>query len=94
MVSVLNSTAGPDDVSLQVNYYDFSKAHTDFNNLQYVTVSNASYIDSPYGAWLSVSDTPTSDSFSDWFRKTSENYVLSTTLILEHQGVNHKRYKI
>lgn len=89
--TVLNSTAGPNDVELQVQYYDFSKSHTDFNNLEYVTVSNVTYVDSPYGAWLAASATPTLDTFSTWFRKVSDNREVSSTIILVDQGGNKKR---
>lgn len=32
---------------------------------------NPEYINSPYGSWLAISNNPTADSFSDWFRSES-----------------------
>ncbi|XP_052773067.1 uncharacterized protein LOC128211948 isoform X3 [Mya arenaria] len=90
--SVTPDVAGPNDVELQVKYYDFSKAHEDFDNLDYVTVSDVSYVDSPYGAWLAASTSPTSDTFSTWFRSDSENQEVDGIIVLFDQGGNTKQY--
>ena len=37
---------------------------------------NPQYVLSPYGSWLAISNSPTSDSFSDWFRSHSDRNIL------------------
>lgn len=87
------ATAGPGDIELEVTYYDFSKVHEDFNDLEYVTISDPSYVDSPYGAWLAASSTPISDSFSKWYRNDADNVEIVSTLILEEITGTTKRLK-
>lgn len=81
----MNGTAaGPQDVELDIKYYDFSKVHVDFQDVVYPSINNPSYVDSPYGAWLSVSNTPTTDTFSTWYRHDSSvNYEIKSTIILK-----------
>lgn len=88
-------TAGPNDITLQAKFYDFSKVHGDFNNLQYPGISGVTYVDSPYGAWLAASATPTADTFSTWFREdyvASKNVEVAGTIILRDQGGTTKKY--
>ncbi|XP_053385192.1 uncharacterized protein LOC123535922 isoform X1 [Mercenaria mercenaria] len=85
--------AGASDVELDVKYYDFSKSHADFNDLSYPTISSPSYVASPYGAWLSISNNPTADTFSAWYREDSSvNYEISDTIILYAQTGTIKKY--
>lgn len=78
--------AGPTDVELEVKYYDFSKLHTDFNDLAYPTISTPTYVASPYGAWLSISNNPAADTFSTWYREDSSvNFEITDTVILAAQ---------
>jgi hypothetical protein len=66
----------------------------DFDDLEYITISNPSYVDSPYGAWLSASSTPTSDTFSTWYRGddvNNNNIVIDGSLILRAQTGTIKR---
>ena len=82
-VTVTPGTAGPNDITLGITYYDFSKAHADFDDSNYITVSNPTYVSSPYGPWLAASATPTADTFSEWFRSdASVNYEFEDTIIL------------
>ena len=63
----------------------FSVTHDDFNGfaLSY-SINLPSYVPSPYGAWLAISDSPSLDSFSDWFRYVSgTNYEFNSTIILK-----------
>ncbi|XP_052242642.1 uncharacterized protein LOC127852727 [Dreissena polymorpha] len=93
--SVTPDIAGPNDVELQVTYYDFRKAHTDFNNLHYPYISDAVFVDSPYGAWLQSSTSPATDTFSTWFRKDTVgniNKEVDGKLVLVHQSGNNKKY--
>lgn len=86
IVLVNGTAAGPTDVTLDAKYYDFSKVHTDFQDVMYPSISNPSYVDSPYGAWLSISNTPTADTFSTWYRHDSAvNYEIAGTIILRAQ---------
>ncbi|XP_022091637.1 uncharacterized protein LOC110979841, partial [Acanthaster planci] len=73
-----------DDIHLNVIYYDFSVSHPDFTSVGKSVISRPSYVLSPYGAWLAISDNPTGDSFSRWFRHdTSLNYAIESQLVLE-----------
>ncbi|XP_052265940.1 uncharacterized protein LOC127868328 [Dreissena polymorpha] len=91
--STIPGTAGPQDVILDVMHYDFSKTNPDFADILYPSIKNPSYVASPYGAWLSISNTPTSDSFSKWYRSNpTVNYALNNTLILAHQSGTIKRF--
>ena len=92
VISVNGTAAGPTDVTLNIKYYDFSKVHVDFQDILYPTISNPSYVDSPYGAWLSISNNPTADTFSTWYRyDSSVNYEITDTLILRAQTGTVKR---
>ncbi|XP_053385183.1 uncharacterized protein LOC123535929 [Mercenaria mercenaria] len=87
--------AGPNDTEIDVKYYDFSKLHADFADLEYIKISNPSYVDSPYGAWLSASSTPTSETFSTWYREddvNSDNYEIAGKLILEYKTGSTQRF--
>ena len=86
-------TVGPDDLVLEVWYYDFSRSHTDFQDINYVSVTNPTYVPSPYGAWLAASTTPSTDTFSTWFRYDdvgNNNYEINDTLILVNQADSSK----
>ena len=88
-----NKTSGPNDIVLEVIYYDFSKTHADFQDIEYLTISQPAYVASPYGAWLSVSSTPNTDTFSEWYRSVpGTNEEIVDTLILEAQTGTLKRY--
>ncbi|KAK2566263.1 Cartilage oligomeric matrix protein [Acropora cervicornis] len=50
---------------------DFTGLST-FSN---TTFRNPQYIHSPYGSWLAISNTPTSDTFSQWFRSDSARNI-------------------
>ena len=89
--SVSPGTAGPQDIELNVLYYDFSKTHSDFGDT-YITVGTPTYVASPYGAWLSISSTPASDTFSQWYRFNSGiNQEFNQTMILVAQTGTIKR---
>lgn len=64
----------------------YSVAHDDFvpgSSLSY-SINRPSYVPSPYGAWLAISDTPSQDSFSDWFRYVAgTTYEFNSTVILK-----------
>ena len=85
-------TAGPTDIELDILYYDFSKTHTDFDDIGYISVQNPSYVASPYGAWMSMSSTPSTDTFSEWYRYNNGiNYEISDTIVLVAQTGTVKR---
>ncbi|KAK2177983.1 hypothetical protein NP493_567g04005 [Ridgeia piscesae] len=49
------------------------------------TVSKPKYVASLYGEWLAVSDNPTCDSFSDWFRNVPNvNHMVQSTVVLKY----------
>lgn len=92
LVSANVSAGQAGDIDLEVAYYDFSASHSDFTGLGYVPVRQPSYVASPYGAWLSRSNSPTTDSFSDWFReRLSDNHYYNSTLTLTYQSGSHHR---
>ncbi|XP_006823110.2 uncharacterized protein LOC100367144 [Saccoglossus kowalevskii] len=65
---------GPHDFILPITYYDFSSSHIDFSyEDDVVKIDSPSFVASPYDSWLAISDTPTADTFSDWFRNTDNN---------------------
>ena len=67
-----------------IEFFSFSVSHPDFTSVGKSVVSRPSYVPSPYGAWLAISDNPTGDSFSRWFRHdTSINYAIESQLVLE-----------
>ncbi|KAK3582849.1 hypothetical protein CHS0354_039999 [Potamilus streckersoni] len=75
--------SSPSDLKLIITYYDFSKNHSDFDGTSGITVSSPTYIPSPYGAWLAISNSPTSDTFSDWYRSVpGTNYKIESTINL------------
>ena len=39
------------------------------------TYQNPQYIHSPYGSWLAISNSPSTDSFSQWFRHQSARNI-------------------
>ncbi|XP_060555809.1 uncharacterized protein LOC132716530 [Ruditapes philippinarum] len=85
--------AGANDVELDVKYYDFEKSHTDFNDLAYPTISSPTYVASPYGAWLSISNNPAGDTFSTWYRDDHPvNREISDTIILVAQTGTIKKF--
>lgn len=66
-------------------YLFCSVTQDDFNGypLSY-TINRPGYVPSPYGAWLAISNTPSLDSFSDWFRYVDgTNYEFNNTVILK-----------
>lgn len=89
--SVGNLTVDTNDIPLTFQYYDFSTAHPDFDGVNSILVTSPIYIPSPYGAWLAVLNTPTADSFSDWFRYVpGTNEVFEQTVVLELQSGLHQ----
>ncbi|XP_070566935.1 uncharacterized protein [Ptychodera flava] len=74
-LSGFNGTVDPMDYLLPVTYYDFSVTHTDFTGSDNTKVDRPDYVASPYGCWLSMSDNPTGDTFSEWFRDVDDNYA-------------------
>ena len=60
-------------ISLKLSFF-FRSADVDFTGLgafSDTTYKNPRYIHSPYISWLAISNTPTTDSFSQWFRSES-----------------------
>ncbi|XP_038053256.1 uncharacterized protein LOC119725765 [Patiria miniata] len=84
-VAQTNSTVSTaQDIKLAITYYDFSSANSDFNPVGKDVVNRPSYVVSPYGAWLAISNNPSSDSFSRWFRNNpGVNYVIESELVLK-----------
>ena len=67
------------------NIYISSVTHDDFGDdgLTFI-VDSPSYVPSPYGAWLAISNNPRNDSFSNWFRFAQNiNYEFNDTVTLE-----------
>ncbi|KAL5007409.1 hypothetical protein ScPMuIL_016215 [Solemya velum] len=92
-LAVGNLTVDTNDIPLTFQYYDFSTAHPDFDGVNSILVTSPIYIPSPYGAWLAVLNTPTADSFSDWFRYVpGTNEVFEQTVVLELQSGLHQYY--
>ncbi|XP_077978069.1 uncharacterized protein LOC144433608 [Glandiceps talaboti] len=77
-----NGTLNPLDYALPITMYDFSVTHTDFTGSDNTKVDEPTYVPSPYGSWLSMSKTPTADTFSEWFRNVDDNYVYEDTFVL------------
>lgn len=74
---------------LEVKYYDFSKLHSDFDDLEDVPLTTANYVDSPYGAWLYDTSHAALDT---WYRYVSgTNYEIVDKIILEAQTGTIKR---
>ena len=59
-----------------------SAVEADFDSSTKSLKNWPTYVDSPYQSWLRESDNPTADSFSDWFRETSDNYIFSTNIVI------------
>ncbi|XP_033105232.1 uncharacterized protein LOC117107633 [Anneissia japonica] len=70
------------NILLSFTYYDFSVSNPDFTATQKSRVTDPEYIPSPYGSWLAISDNPSSDSFSGWFRKNADNFAIERTLTI------------
>ncbi|CAH1786413.1 unnamed protein product [Owenia fusiformis] len=87
-IEVLSNLGGgnhPRDYILEMFLTDFSRGHPDFTGLSEAVIDMPEYVDSPYGAWLSISNTPTADTFSDWFRDVSpSNHVYKENLTLAY----------
>ncbi|XP_022099461.1 uncharacterized protein LOC110984001 isoform X2 [Acanthaster planci] len=72
------------DIKLAIVYYDFSSGNSDFTPVGKDVISQPTYVVSPYGAWLAISDNPTGDAFSGWFRNNpGVNYAIDTELVLK-----------
>ncbi|CAH3017812.1 unnamed protein product [Porites evermanni] len=72
--AVTNTTLNSSNYYLDITYYDFQFSDIDFTGLgafSNTTYSNPQYILSPYGSWLAISNSSTTDSFSQWFRSDS-----------------------
>ena len=73
---------GDADYNLQVALYDFSRSHPDFSGVSTASYTGPDLVPSPFGGWPRVSDNPTADTFSEWYRVTAtvnqvfENVVL------------------
>ena len=77
---------------MDISYYDFRSSHPDFDDTADIQIRQPRYINSPYGAWLAVSDSPQMDTFSDWFRNVSvTNHNFQTVLVLEEVNKSHYR---
>ncbi|XP_019635900.1 PREDICTED: uncharacterized protein LOC109478676 [Branchiostoma belcheri] len=88
LVSV-NGTASnvTDDLDLPITYYDFSVNHPDFDGTRQGELGEPIYVNSPFGAFLALSDTPATDSISQWFASVPNvNYVRQATLRLDKQN--------
>ena len=70
--------------------YDFyhRASASDFDGVTYrEDYINVRYVPSPYETWLAISDLPTGDLFSDWFRSSSaRNKAISSTILLSNYG--------
>ncbi|XP_071121965.1 uncharacterized protein [Mytilus edulis] len=82
--SSTGGTTGATDILLNVTYYDFSAGNDDFSSASGLLSRSPNHMTSPLGSWLAISDNPTSDTFSDWFRSTSSNYVKFDQILLQH----------
>ncbi|XP_074619049.1 uncharacterized protein LOC141877908 isoform X1 [Acropora palmata] len=72
------STVNASNYYIDISYYDFQFSDIDFTGLgtfSNTTFRNPQYIHSPYGSWLAISNTPTSDTFSQWFRSDSARNI-------------------
>lgn len=84
MFVYFTGTTGATDILLNVTYYDFSAGNDDFSSASGLLSRSPYHMTSPLGSWLAISDNPTSDTFSDWFRSTSSNYVKFDQILLQH----------
>lgn len=72
--AVTNTSRNASNYYIDITYYDFQSSDVDFTGIGAfgnTTFRDPQYIHSPYGSWLAISDSPTSDSFSQWFRSVS-----------------------
>ena len=84
-----NWTAGTDGILLKMTHYDFTISHEDFTYATEDHYSNPTYMPSPYGAWLAMSDNPLSDGFSGWFHyKDGTNIAIDNALVLSYDAAN------
>ncbi|CAH1238208.1 THBS3 [Branchiostoma lanceolatum] len=88
LVSVNVTTSNvTDDLDLPITYYDFSVNHPDFDGTRQGDLGEPIYVNSPFGAFLALSDNPATDSISQWFASVPNvNYVREATLTLEKQN--------
>ncbi|KAI8516137.1 hypothetical protein Bbelb_069500, partial [Branchiostoma belcheri] len=88
LVSVNVTTSNvTDDLDLPITYYDFSVNHPDFDGTRQGELGEPIYVNSPFGAFLALSDTPATDSISQWFASVPNvNYVRQATLRLDKQN--------
>ncbi|XP_078655610.1 uncharacterized protein LOC144902206 [Branchiostoma floridae x Branchiostoma belcheri] len=88
LVSVNGTTSNvTDDLDLPITYYDFSVNHPDFDGTRQGELGEPIYVNSPFGAFLALSDTPATDSISQWFASVPNvNYVRQATLRLDKQN--------
>ncbi|KAL3841579.1 hypothetical protein ACJMK2_019700, partial [Sinanodonta woodiana] len=88
-----NKPSDPSDLKLIITYYDFSKDHGDFDGKSGLSVPTPTYIPSPYGAWLAISSSPMSDTFSAWYRYVpGTNYEILSNINLALIETNKYRY--
>ena len=79
-------TGGANDYILDAAIFDFSATHPDFTGTSTSSYTKPSYIASPSGGWLSVTNDPETSTFTDFFRqKPGKNYVFSKQLLLENK---------
>ena len=77
---------GVTDILVNVTYYDFSSGNDDFSSTSGLLPHSPHHVISPLGSWLAISDNPTGDTFSDWFRSTSSNFEKQDQILLEHNS--------
>lgn len=77
---------------MPITYYDFSLAHPDFAGTSLKEFSRPNLVASAYGAWPRISDNPTADVFSLYFRQTSDdtNRKYDGNLTLKYQNTTFK----
>ncbi|KAK3095292.1 hypothetical protein FSP39_012895, partial [Pinctada imbricata] len=90
-----NSSASVSDWVLPIVNYDFSVTNSDFNGFADSLITGPTYVASPYGAWLSRSANPASDTFSGWFveQSTAVNYAFSDTIILTAVALSPPKHR-
>lgn len=76
-----------DKIGVRHLYYILSCSihHVDFTGFPLTyTVNSPTYVPSPFGAWLAISNTPSTDTFSDWFRYVEDmTFEFESTLVLK-----------
>ncbi|XP_078366293.1 uncharacterized protein LOC144650486 [Oculina patagonica] len=71
---VTNVSQNSSNYYLDITYYDFQFSDGDFTGLgawRNDLYRDPQYVHSPFGSWLAISNNPTGDSFSQWFRSDS-----------------------